>query len=406
MSKKPRGPISFPLNNAQAAQETPAEEKKSAPARHEAATAGSEKNTASAKAKAKVKPKTKPRARAKESAAQADAARKGPLALPADKATIREPAFEPETPETEGASLKTTEPIRAGLARRLLLAGLGGLAALGLALFVEGIVSAAYARADWLGWLALALLALAALAALMLLARELAGLWRLRRIARVRDKGARLSEQAQAGAADEELQRHVRALAGELVALYGRRADMRWALARLREHDEAVLSAAERLALIERELLAPLDARAKLLIVSAARRVAGLTAIVPMAALDVLIVALANLRLLRQLAALYGGRPGFLGGWKLARMVLAHMTLSGTIALADALLPNLLGKGLAGRFTARFGEGMLNGVLSARIGLAALDLVRPLPFSAVEKPGLRDIITNVLKSMDQPPTES
>ena len=310
-----------------------------------------------------------------------------PRALPPDEATLREPQFTADTPPETPSEPALKAPVRWPV--RLLMWALSLLASLAAALALDSLVRAAFARADWLGWLALAVVALAALAALALGLRELFGLLRLRRMVKLR----RLAERALA----EPQERTVKALSRALRHLYRKRADMRWTLSRLAEHEASVLTPAERLRLLELELMAPLDKQARRLILRAARDVAALTAIAPGAALDMLIVLLRNLRLLRQLAALYGGRPGFLGGWKLLRMVLTHLAVTGALALSDAFLPHVLGKGLAGRLSARFGEGVLNGVLTARIGLAALDQVRPLPFAAVEKPGLKELAAALVR---------
>ena len=71
-------------------------------------------------------------------------------------------------------------------------------------------------------------------------------------------------------------------------------------------------------------------------------------------------------------------------------MVLSHLAVTGGIALTDSLTQHVLGRGLLGRLSARFGEGAVNGIMTARIGLAALDMCRPLPFITRPKPGLAE----------------
>jgi len=320
---------------------------------------------------------------------------RAPRALPAEEATEVEPRFATPGMDGDGGDARGEAMAEPGVGRarrwpvRMLMWAVSLLASLALALALDSLVRAAFERADWLGWAALALVGLAALAALAVLLREMLGLMRLRRVLRLRKLAQRLVE-----APDEA---GVAALRARLEELYARRADMRWALERLRAHEAAVLSPVERLRLLEVELMAPLDVQARRILLRAARDVAALTAIVPSPALDVLIVGLRNVRMVRQLAALYGGRPGLLGGWKLLRMVLAHLALTGALALSDAFLPHVLGKGLAGRLSARFGEGVVNGVLTARIGLAALDQVRPMPFVAAERPGLKELAAALVK---------
>jgi putative membrane protein len=122
-----------------------------------------------------------------------------------------------------------------------------------------------------------------------------------------------------------------------------------------------------------------------------------LTAVAPHAALDIVFVVMQNLRMLRRLAELYGGRPGTFGTMRLARMVVAHLAITGGLALSDTLIQQLVGKGLVGRLSARFGEGAVNGILTARIGRAALDLTRPLPFAGTSPPSLVDLVREVAR---------
>ncbi len=50
-----------------------------------------------------------------------------------------------------------------------------------------------------------------------------------------------------------------------------------------------------------------------------------------------------------------------------------------------------MGQGLAAKLSARLGEGVINGILTARIGLAAIAVCRPLPFAARKAPTLREV---------------
>jgi putative membrane protein len=83
-------------------------------------------------------------------------------------------------------------------------------------------------------------------------------------------------------------------------------------------------------------------------------------------------------------------------------MVIAHLAVAGGLAMTDNLIQQVIGKGLIGRLSSRFGEGAVNGILTARIGLAALDLCRPVPFLTVDKPSLTDFLKEVT-SLDANP---
>jgi putative membrane protein len=65
--------------------------------------------------------------------------------------------------------------------------------------------------------------------------------------------------------------------------------------------------------------------------------------------------------------------------------------ITGGMAMGDSLVQQVLGAGLAARLSARLGEGVFNGLLTARIGLSAIAVCRPLPFAALPAPGVKDV---------------
>jgi putative membrane protein len=116
------------------------------------------------------------------------------------------------------------------------------------------------------------------------------------------------------------------------------------------------------------------------------------TAVSPRALVDIAYVTFEAARLIRRLAELYGARPGTLGFFRLIRSVLAHLAITGSIAAGDSVVQQLVGQGLAARLSAKLGEGVVNGMMTARIGIAAMEATRPLPFDAVKRPGLSDML--------------
>jgi len=57
----------------------------------------------------------------------------------------------------------------------------------------------------------------------------------------------------------------------------------------------------------------------------------------------------------------------------------------------------MLGHGITAKLSAKLGEGLLNGLLTARLGLAAIDVTRPLPFEALPRPVLSDLAKDLLR---------
>ena len=170
---------------------------------------------------------------------------------------------------------------------------------------------------------------------------------------------------------------------------------MAWGLQRLAEHEHDIMDAGELMRLTERSLVAPLDPFARAIVASSAKRVSVVTAVSPGALIDMLFVGAENLRMLRRLATLYGARPGTLSLLKLARMVVTHIMLTGGIALGDDVIQQMVGHGLTAKLSARLGEGLFNGALTTRIGIAAIDVCRPLPYLEVQRPRFRELVAEV-----------
>jgi putative membrane protein len=265
----------------------------------------------------------------------------------------------------------------------ILLSALSGLLLLGLGLAIENLIVDLYRVAPWLGWVALALAVLAVLAFLAIIGREVSGIWREQKIESLRE--------AAVDALAVKDHKAAKSVVSDLIGLYGGRAAAAQGSARLRGLTDEIIDADDRLAIAERELLAPLDLQAKRAIAGAAKQVSLVTAVSPRAIIDVAFVIFAAVRLLRTLARIYGGRPGFFGFLRLAKAAFNHLAVTGGVAVGDSLMQQVLGLGLAARISAKLGEGVLNGLMTARFGLAALSVCRPLPFIREEAPKIGDV---------------
>ncbi|HEV2564321.1 MAG TPA: TIGR01620 family protein [Microvirga sp.] len=265
----------------------------------------------------------------------------------------------------------------------ILISALSGLLLMGLGLAVENLIVDLFAVAPWLGWAALGLAILAVLAFLAIIGREAAGIWREQKIESLRE--------AAIDALAVKDHKAAKGIVSDLLNLYGGRASAAQGSTRLRGLTDEIIDADDRLAIAERELLAPLDIQAKRAIAGAAKQVSLVTAVSPRAIVDVAFVIFAAVRLLRTLSRIYGGRPGFLGFLRLAKAAFNHLAVTGGVAVGDSLMQQVLGLGLAARISAKLGEGVLNGLMTARFGLAALSVCRPLPFIREEAPKIGDV---------------
>ncbi len=319
------------------------------------------------------------------------------------RVVVAEPAIAPAEKQ-ELALIEADNPEGLSAAARTRRWGWGTLfwsAASGLVLFslglaVTSMIEELFARAPWLGMVGLGLAAAAGLALLVLATREIAALVRLGSIEKLRDR-AQLAIQSDDRAEGT-------AVATDLLALTRRMPRLANARNRLQTHLSDIIDGRDRIRLAERELMTPLDAQARRLVVTAAKRVSVVTAVSPRAAVDMLFVLVNALMLIRRLAVLYGGRPGTIGVLKLLRQVVSHLALTGGVAVTDSVLQQVIGHGLAARLSARLGEGVLNGILTARLGILAIEMTRPMPFFALPRPALNDLVGVLLRS-DGPEAE-
>ena len=321
---------------------------------------------------------------------------KGPILIDLEEGEIARPDTAPAVPDVVGeraamqqvAALAARKPSR--LARwfwSLLVALVGFVVSLAAWDYVNGLL----ARSPVLGMIAFGLVALFCLVLLVIALRESAAFARLSRLDRAHKDAADALASHDLGAA--------RGVVDKLGKLYAGRDDMTWGRARFAEQRADVLDADGLLGLAEVTLLAPLDERAVREVEAAARQVAMVTAIVPLALADVFTALTANLRMIRRIAEIYGGRSGAFGSWRLTRTVLSHLVATGAVAVGDDLIGSVAGGGVLSKVSRRFGEGVINGALTARVGVAALEVCRPLPYHATKRPAVTGIVKRALSGL-------
>ncbi|MGL4489940.1 MAG: YcjF family protein [Rhizobiaceae bacterium] len=289
--------------------------------------------------------------------------------------------------------LETMNPPPAKSAKRhwtawtVFLGATATLLSLAAGLWLDTLIRNLFARADWLGYAAFGILGLGIVALLVIAARELAGLAQLNVAETIRAQAADAIERNDAAIARNAVDKLEQRFATVPQTARGRQI-----LAATRSE---VMGGADLMQLTEQTLLKPLDDLARTMILDSAKRVSVVTAISPRALVDVAYVVFECARLIRRLAELYGGRPGTLGLIKLSKNVIAHLAVTGSIAVGDSVIQQLVGHGVAAKISARFGEGVINGLMTARIGVSAMDLVRPMAFTAEKRPGISDFLSEL-----------
>lgn len=266
---------------------------------------------------------------------------------------------------------------------RWLAGALGTLLVVSVGLDAADVLARAFAISWALGTAVSGVLGVAGLATLGLLAGELRSLARLRTVAALQAEAETLRHSGSFGSAPDFVAR--------LATLYRLREDLAPDLDTLHQtlgdaHDDR-----EMVHLVERTLLAPIDQRAYRTVLLAARDTTIASALSPAAVLDIAMVLWRNLKLIRDVATLYGARPGYAGALRLTRRVLTHVAASGLTDSLHHTVVDTLGGTVAAMVSARLGQGMINGLLTARVGLAAMHLCRPIAFTAENQPSLAAI---------------
>jgi putative membrane protein len=290
---------------------------------------------------------------------------------------------------------RTQDPVLAGRRglsgwARLFWSAFIGLLGMAVGLWFWRLIDDLFRTSVYAGWVGLALLALAGLALIVLAAREVRGLLRLEAVTELREAAEK------AAAADDGAA--AKAVVARLIALQAKDPGTAAARGRMESVMGDIVDGRGLLTLADRSLMHPRDELAKAAIAAAAKRVSVVTAISPRALVDILFVAAQSVMLTRRIADIYGARPGTLGFLRLSRRILGHLAITGGVAISDSVLSQLVGHGLAARLSAKLGEGVLNGLLSARVGLAAIAACRPLPFLAGEEPKLQDVAGEILSN--------
>lgn len=335
---------------------------------------------------------TPPFARPIDDDAARPAGQRRPRAFAPDAATDL-PATVEVLSETDSTFDPLVPPRKRSWPARIAWAAGSLLVTMALGLAAERLVADLFATQAWLGWLGLGVLGVLVVALVALGIREVAALWRLQTLDRLRDEAAAvlLSDVPAAGAA----------VSASVAAVYAGRPDLARPLQQLSVDRKQVFDGAEHVRLAERLLLSPLDAKAKALTAASARRVALVTTVSPRALVDIAFVVYESVRLGGAIARLYGARPGLFGTLRLMGAILAHLAVTGGLVLTDGVVEQLVGQGLAAKLSARLGEGVVNGLMTVRVGIAAMRVVRPLPYATQRAPMVKDFVPelgNVLNS--------
>jgi putative membrane protein len=240
-----------------------------------------------------------------------------------------------------------------------------------------------FARHTILGWGFSLVATGVGLALLVVIVREIGHFRSLRKINTLQIQATDLRHEGCCGNA-------VRFAAG-VMKFYKNRRDLDAGWQRFHDSLDSNLGDREILTLFSSNVLLVLDKKAYDIVVKDASVAALLTALSPMAWLDALLFFWRNVRMIRHIAACYGFRPGFVGSIVLVKEVLKGMVASAATDFLTDEAAESVGSSVTAVLFAKVGQGMANGLLTARLGVQAMRLCRPVPFLPEESPSLRRV---------------
>lgn len=165
-----------------------------------------------------------------------------------------------------------------------------------------------------------------------------------------------------------------------------------WRQAITAEHSDQ-----EQLQLFDRLVLTSVDKQAQQLIWRASTDSSLAVAISPFALADMFLVTWRSSRMLRELAEIYGAPMGQLRSLAMLKRALAALLWAGGSELALDMAGDVLSSELTAKLSARAGQGIIAGLLVARLGYLAQQQLRPLPLAEAQKLNMSDFSKALVK---------
>ena len=153
---------------------------------------------------------------------------------------------------------------------------------------------------------------------------------------------------------------------------------------------------------IDRVFLQPLDQEALRRISTHSLQNGALVAVSPWASLDMLLALWRSIKMIDDIAGVYGIYPSLANRYKLLKLVAKQLLLVGASeVLIDQLMGEFGAQSLTAMASSRIGQGLGAGIYTARIGVAAMKVSRPIAFTEENKPKLKQLIKPMVKNLQR-----
>ena len=246
-------------------------------------------------------------------------------------------------------------------------------------------------KRDWLAGVWLAVFSAFGVLVLRQVFVEFTGLKQLKRLGDIRTQSEQMAQTSVIGLAEQ----HCLIIAANLPT------DYQDLVANWRDSLDSHHSDSEVLSLFEHQVMAPIDKLAIKQVSKNASAASVMIAVSPFALLDMLIVLWRNIRMMNHVSEIYGLHLGYCARVKLIRKIFHTMLYAVAAEILSDAGNYALSAGITGKLSTRVAQGMGAGVLTARIGLKAINESRPLPWLSQTKPGLSGISKQLLADLNK-----
>lgn len=150
---------------------------------------------------------------------------------------------------------------------------------------------------------------------------------------------------------------------------------------------------------LEKCFMAKLDKKAIEAVSANASRNGVMIALSPWPMLDMILCFSNCMKMITQIAKIYGLQPSLVFRFQLLRRILSALVLA---AGTEAMMDNILEEGglaTLSSFSLRAGQGVGVGMYTARMGCYAISACRPFPFDQCAEPKLRDLLLSLVSKL-------
>lgn len=153
--------------------------------------------------------------------------------------------------------------------------------------------------------------------------------------------------------------------------------------------------------LFDSMVLTKLDKKALASVQKHTKQAAIMVAVSPLAIADILLVAWRNFSLVQDVSRIYGVELSYWSRLRLFKTVLFNMAFAGVSEIAIDTGLDALSMDLTAKLSSRVAQGVGVGLISARLGLKTMEMMRPLPYTKQTVPKLADIRKNLLTDLSK-----